>query len=138
MHSNTCNEPTAGWHALRKYDRTCVLCCALQCKYRYPWFQALAWTEVALQLPFFFVAAYAFARAREWIRTPSIIYGLCTATTLVPIFGELYYANSPEYNKYILLGFYVPFFVVPLAIAVRALRRPRLFQAPVKDSFKII
>ena len=110
----------------------------MQCKYQPPWFRALAWSEVVLQLPFFFVGLYAFALGKEWIRTPSLVYGLCTATTLLPILGELILTANDEFNKAIIIGFYLPYLVIPLAIAMRALTRQRLFLPPVKDSFKII
>lgn len=48
-----------------------------------PWFQCLVWMEVFLQLPFFFVGAYAFALRRNWIRTPAILYGINVASTMV-------------------------------------------------------
>ena len=59
-----------------------------------PWFKALIYAELALQLPFFFAATYAFAARRNWIRIPALCYGVHTATTLLPILAEL--AASPE------------------------------------------
>mgnify|MGYP001807751059 CR=1 FL=1 len=47
------------------------------------WFVSLVWCETALQLPFFFVAAYAFIKRANWIRVPCIIYGAHVATTMV-------------------------------------------------------
>jgi len=58
------------------------------------WFRALVLGELLLQVPFFFVAIYAFARRRNWIRLPALAYGVHTATTLLPILLEL--AESPE------------------------------------------
>ena len=48
-----------------------------------PWFRVLVLIEVFLQLPFFFVGAYAFAARREWIRIPALVYGLNVASTMV-------------------------------------------------------
>ncbi|KAK9790563.1 hypothetical protein WJX73_006992 [Symbiochloris irregularis] len=103
-----------------------------------PWFVSLCYTEVYLQFPFFFVGAYAFAFAREWVRPGAVVYGFCTATTLVPILAEILTSNDHSFNKAILCGFYLPFLVVPLAIGFRALSRPLLFQPPTKESFKIL
>ena len=38
-----------------------------------PWFLALVWGEVLLQLPFFFVATYAFVYRKKWIRIPALV-----------------------------------------------------------------
>ena len=108
----------------------------MQVKYQPPWFKALVWSEVLLQLPFFFVGTYGFALGREWIKTPSLVYGLCVATTMLPILGEIILTANREFNKYIICGFYLPYLLIPLAIAVRALAKPRLFQPPMKDSYK--
>jgi hypothetical protein len=42
---------------------------------RPPWFVAIIAAEVALQLPFFFVALYGWWHRRQWLRTPLLIYG---------------------------------------------------------------
>lgn len=89
-----------------------------------PWFKALVWSEVLLQLPFFFVAAAAFAKGDARIVRPAAAYGFSVATTLVPILAEL--AASPaitdEASRRTLLAFYTPYLVLPLAIGVWALR----------------
>jgi len=89
-----------------------------------PWFKALVWSELLLQLPFFIVAVAAFAKGDARIVKPAAAYGLSVATTLVPILAEL--AASPaiedETNRRTLLAFYFPYLVVPLAIGVWALR----------------
>ncbi|KAG1667354.1 hypothetical protein FOA52_001414 [Chlamydomonas sp. UWO 241] len=79
-----------------------------------PWFVALVYGEVLLQLPFFFVACYAFAQKKAWIRMPALIYGVHTATTMVPILGEIIGKKN-----YILAAIYSPYLVVPLLLAVK-------------------
>jgi EXPERA (EXPanded EBP superfamily) len=54
-----------------------------------PWFKCLVWMEVALQLPFFFVGAYAFLLRRNWIRTPALLYGINVTSTMVRCCGML-------------------------------------------------
>jgi len=84
-----------------------------------PWFRALVLGELSLQLPFFFVAVYAFARRRNWIRLPALVYGVHTATTLLPILAELAAATSvTEAQRLTLLAVYLPYFMLPLACAV--------------------
>lgn len=89
-----------------------------------PWFKALVWSEIVLQLPFFFVAAVAFARGDARIVRPAAAYGFSVATTLLPILAEL--AASPAIedgaSRRTLLAFYTPYLVLPLAIGVWALR----------------
>lgn len=82
-------------------------------KYSPLWFKSLVWTEVLLQLPFFFVAAYAFAKRQNWIRIPAIIYGSFVVSTMVPILTELYHHENTASNKVALMGMYIPFLIVP-------------------------
>ena len=85
-----------------------------------PWFRALICAELTLQLPFFFVASYAFATRRNWIRIPALAYGVHTFTTLLPILAEL--AASPEVPtreaRVALIALYAPYALLPLACAV--------------------
>ena len=39
------------------------------------WFKSLVLSELLFQLPFFFVAVFAFTYKEDWIRIPSILYG---------------------------------------------------------------
>ncbi|EIE23813.1 hypothetical protein COCSUDRAFT_83688 [Coccomyxa subellipsoidea C-169] len=86
------------------------------------WFRVLVWNEILLQLPFFFVGAYAFAAGKRWIRQPAIVYGVSTATTLLPILGELVLTPAKAgVRRTELILFYLPYLLVPLALAVRML-----------------
>lgn len=84
------------------------------------WFASLVWCELLLQLPFFFVAAYAFAAGKSWIRAPAIMYGAHAATTLVPILAELALSEQGRANpkRAELLAIYGAYLAMPLAIAV--------------------
>ena len=54
------------------------------------WFRSVVWAEICLQLPFFFVAVKAlYDRDEAAFRIPFIIYGAHTATTMIPILGDL-------------------------------------------------
>ncbi|KAK9824196.1 hypothetical protein WJX72_008450 [[Myrmecia] bisecta] len=86
-----------------------------------PWFKALVWNEVFIQLPFFFVGAYAFAAGKAWIRKPAIVYGLTTATTLVPILGEFILSPKTDFARWTLVAFYIPYLIVPLMIGIKML-----------------
>eukprot|EP00798_Chlamydomonas_sp_ICE-L_P018166 gene18166-24598_t len=83
----------------------------------FPWFQALAACELLFQFPFFFVAAYAFACEKRWIRIPALIYGVHVATTMIPILGDFMMSFSPP--KWQLAAIYSPYFFIPLMLAIR-------------------
>ncbi len=88
------------------------------------WFKALILAELTLQLPFFFIATYAWIYRREWIRIPTIIYGAHTATTLLPVFGSVLYHDAVGFttrNRFLLFAMYSPYFVMPLAMMLRQL-----------------
>jgi hypothetical protein len=84
------------------------------------WFASLVWCELLLQLPFFFVASYAFIAGKNWIRAPAIAYGTHAATTLVPILAELAFSplGRSNPNRGQLLLIYGVYLAMPLAIAV--------------------
>lgn len=79
------------------------------------WFVSLVWFELLFQLPFFFVAIYAYLSRSKWIRIPLIVYGIHTATTLIPILGEILFVL----NNIKLALIYAPYFILPLAIAIK-------------------
>ena len=73
-----------------------------------PWFKVLVLMEVFLQLPFFFVGAYAFAARREWIRIPALVYGINVASTMVNasrVVGTFYRRVRVSGSKDICVGF---------------------------------
>ena len=81
------------------------------------WLQSFITCEVFLQLPFFFYATRALWNRDNSIRVPMIIYGTHVATTVLPILAEL--LHSPELTAsevMILLSFYVPYLLIPLAL----------------------
>ncbi|XP_046333089.1 sigma intracellular receptor 2-like [Haliotis rufescens] len=54
----------------------------------FPWFMATCAVEFSLEIPYFFVAAYAYfygARRCPWIRLPSLMYSVHTATSVLAI-----------------------------------------------------
>lgn len=74
---------------LRTAENTYFCCWPRQMRDMPPWFKCLVWMEVALQLPFFFVGAYAFLLRRDWIRTPALLYGINVTSTMVRCRGLL-------------------------------------------------
>lgn len=99
-----------------------------------PWFAAIVSAELLFQLPFFFVALFAWIARREWLRLPLIFYGAHTATTLVPIYGTLVDAFSRgriDSSRFIFLAaVYAPYLIMPLFLAALAALRSPLFPGP--------
>lgn len=85
------------------------------------WFKVLVCSEIYVQLPFFFIAAYAFAFGRRWIQKPTVIYGFFVASTMVCILGELALTPHPRHSPALLCGIYLPYLLLPLAMALRML-----------------
>ena len=83
------------------------------------WFKSFIACEVIFQLPFFFIASYALLYEQKWIRIPMIIYGTHVSTTLVPILAEfLFSKTNTTTEKAILFSFYLPYFIIPLLLAI--------------------
>ena len=93
------------------------------------WFQVLCWSELSIQLPFFFVGAYAHMYGKAWIQTPTIVYGLFVASTMVCILSELVLSPHSGHSRLLLAAFYLPYLLFPLAMAVRMLSTARPFEA---------
>ncbi|XP_046543549.1 sigma intracellular receptor 2-like [Haliotis rubra] len=54
----------------------------------FPWFMATCVVEFSLEIPFFFIAAYAYfygAQRCPWIRLPSLMYSVHTATSVLAV-----------------------------------------------------
>ena len=86
-----------------------------------------------MQLPFFFVAAYAFAFGKRWIQKPTIIYGFFVASTMVCILGELALAPQPQHSPVLLCSIYLPYLLMPLAMALRMLFTTNPFAEPIHN-----
>lgn len=99
-------------------------------------FNSMVCCECLLQLPFFFVAAYALLYRKEWIRIPGVVYGAHVATTLVPILAQVWFdptGHVPRGSRelWLLTGVYGIYLVFPLAFMLRCCFKERLFPAAV-------
>mmetsp|Transcript_25253 Transcript_25253/g.86614 ORF Transcript_25253/g.86614 Transcript_25253/m.86614 type:complete len:494 (-) Transcript_25253:103-1584(-) len=83
-----------------------------------PWFKAVVWAEVLLQLPFFCAAVKALCRREDaQLRPFALVYGAHTATTLLPILAHIFTdAGRTPLQRFALGGIYAPFLFVPLAL----------------------
>mmetsp|Transcript_60288 Transcript_60288/g.191527 ORF Transcript_60288/g.191527 Transcript_60288/m.191527 type:complete len:180 (+) Transcript_60288:173-712(+) len=88
-----------------------------------PWFVALVWCELCIQLPFFFVLCYGLALGRRWLRIPAIMYGVHTCTTMAPILYELAFGPhkllATSQDRAVILCVYLPWLVFPAVLTAR-------------------
>lgn len=75
--------------------------------------------ECALQLPFFFVAAYGIIMGRNWLRVPLLAYSVHVATTMLPITADILYGPKAGDERYMLAAIYSPYLLLPLAMAFK-------------------
>ncbi|KAJ2492424.1 Transmembrane protein 97 [Coemansia sp. RSA 2050] len=83
------------------------------------WFRSLLASELLLQMPFFFYAAWALWTNCPRRHLPLLVYGVHVATTMIPILGTLYRGDidRPCGTRAMLAGIYMPYLLIPLAIA---------------------
>lgn len=102
------------------------------------WFSSLVAIEVLFQLPFFFVAVYAFHPSTRLcgdglFRSLCIIYGSSTATTLIPILSSIISDEDTTIEeKGILLGFYLPYLIFPIWLVSIAVCEQNVFGSETK------
>lgn len=95
------------------------------------WFQGLVYIEVFAQLPFFFLATYAFIYGKNWIRIPALIYGVEVVTSMVCILGHILFDPSIADDKRQMLGLiYCPYLFLPLLLSYKM----AVSAEPFKDS----
>ncbi len=83
------------------------------------WFVSLVACEVLFQLPFFFIASYAFIKRANWIRTPCIVYGAHVVTTMAPILSDILFGPDSGPKRAALFAIYVPYAIIPFMLLVR-------------------
>ncbi|XP_053130779.1 sigma intracellular receptor 2 isoform X2 [Hemicordylus capensis] len=98
------------------------------------WFFAFLCCEAVFQLPFFFVATYAFFKGScKWIRTPAIIYATHVVTSFVVIVPHILFSDfskskhaGPETlrHRLTLLSIYAPYLLIPLLVLFTMLLSP--------------
>ena len=83
------------------------------------WFQVAIWLEVFVQAPFYVLAIYAFARQRNWIRIPAIVYATVLLTIMPIVLGEQYYGEHATPKPLLVTAVYSAYVVMPLLIIAR-------------------
>lgn len=90
----------------------------LQVRTNPPWFVALVWMEVLLQLPMTVALLYGYAARRKFIRPLGIIYAVHVLTTMPPILYH-FETTMPVPHKFCVYGVYAPWVVMPAIMLLR-------------------
>jgi hypothetical protein len=91
------------------------------------WYRATIWLDVLAFGPFYAVAIYAFARGREWIRIPSVVWASMLFTNVfIILFDELGGVHASPAPA-VVVAANAPWLLVPLVVIWRVTRSPHLF-----------
>jgi hypothetical protein len=96
---------------------------------RPPFWQMTIWIDVLFFGPFYFFAIYAFARGRDWIRVPALVWsGTMAANVLILLFEERYGQwAAPHFG--VVLAANASWLIMPFAMIWR-MWRDHPFTAP--------
>ena len=91
------------------------------------WYRATIWIDVLLFGPFYAAAIFAYARGREWIRLPSILWaGLMFANVTIILFDEFLGVHASP-RPFIVLAANTSWLVFPILIVWRMARHEHPF-----------
>jgi hypothetical protein len=91
------------------------------------WYRATIWIDVLLFGPFYAAAIYAFARGREWIRTPCFVWaGLMLANVTIILSEELAGPHASP-HPLVVVGANASWLLFPLLVTWRMARQPHPF-----------
>jgi hypothetical protein len=76
--------------------------------------------------PFYFVLIYAFAKERDWIRIPGLVYVSAIVYSTVEYFAWEFIGERNRADMLMVVGCNIPYTLVPLALGWR-LRNPQPF-----------
>lgn len=96
------------------------------------WWKVTIWIDNLGFGPFYVVAIYAFAKGRDWIRIPSVIYASTLFTIVLVILGEEWRGQHASPHLPIVLLANLPWLTFPLIIIARMWRAERPFTRAVE------
>ena len=97
------------------------------------WFRWTVGGEILFQVPVCIALAIGFAKRRQWVRLPSLLYGTHVLTTMVPIMGVLCTDPRPSVTCKLVYALWV---LLPALLIARCVR-PLVFEAPRRTLWKI-
>lgn len=86
---------------------------------REPWWQATIWIDQIFFGPFYAVALYAYAKGKEWIRIPSIIWASVMMTNVTIILFEEFAGQHATDHLGIVVGANASWFLFPILTIAR-------------------
>ena len=98
------------------------------------WWKMTVLIDAVLFGPFYAIGIYAYAKGKEWIRIPSIIYGSMLITNVLIILSEEFYGAYPAPNPLIVLLLNAPWLLMPIFIIYRMARALHPFTQPQADA----
>lgn len=117
-----CLCPTIYW------SRYMTFSSSLQMTQHGAWYVGIGYYELLIQVPFWAIAAIAYAQGGYWIRLPNFVFSLCSLIIMIPIMSELLYTEV-KYNRSIVIPIYLPFAIAPALIALKTLFYDGIFGA---------
>jgi hypothetical protein len=97
---------------------------------RPPWWKATIWIDSLFFGPFYAVAIYAYLKAKDWIRIPSIIWASVMMTNVVIILSEEIYGPHASPQLTVVLLANLPWLLLPIAVIARMFRHEFPFTKP--------
>jgi hypothetical protein len=94
-------------------------------------FKVTIWLDDLLYGPFYLVAIYAYAKGREWIRLPSIIYAVAMIEGVVIILSEEAFGAYRSPHLGLVIAANASWVIFPLVILFRMGLREHPFSRPV-------
>ena len=91
------------------------------------WYRATIWLDVLVFGPFYAVAIYAYAKGKEWIRIPSIIWGTMLFTNVFIILGDELRGIHAAPNPAVVVLANGPWMLVPALVILRMWLEPHPF-----------
>jgi hypothetical protein len=91
------------------------------------WYRATIWLDVLAFGPFYAAAIWAYAKGKEWIRIPSIIWGTMLFTNVFIILGDELRGIHATPFPGIVVGANAPWMIVPVLVVARMWLMPHPF-----------
>jgi hypothetical protein len=94
------------------------------------WYRATIWLDVLAFGPFYAVAIYAYARGRDWIRLPSIVWGAVMFTNVfIILFDELKGEHATP-HPFTVVAANAAWLLMPFVVFWRVARSEHPFTVP--------
>jgi hypothetical protein len=94
------------------------------------WYRATIWIDVLLFGPFYAAALYAYARGRDWIRIPSVVWAAMMFTNVTIILFDELRGDHATPHPAAVVGANLAWLLVPILVVWRMARAEHPFTEP--------